>query len=169
MNTDISQYIPSDFDDSSRVWIYQSNRMLTFSEALALEPMLEAFKEEWNSHGKKVKGFANLLYGRFIVLMADETVEPVSGCSTDSSVRLIRQVEQAFNIQLFDRQSLAFIIKDKIEAIPLSQLEYALQNGFLNENSLYFNNTVATKAELLQNWISPIRETWLKRYLVSQP
>lgn len=169
MNTDISQYIPSDFDDSSRVWIYQASRMLTLSEALALEPMLEAFTAEWNSHGKKVKGYANLLYGRFIVLMADETVEPVSGCSTDSSVRLIRQIEQAFHIQLFDRQTLAFIIKDKIEAIPLSQLEYALQNGFLTEDSLYFNNTVTNKAELLRNWISPLKDTWLKRYLVPQP
>jgi len=38
-----------------------------------------------------VKGAAYLFFGQFIILMADERVSGISGCSTDSSVRLIKK------------------------------------------------------------------------------
>src|SRR5437870_1994869 len=118
MDTDISQHIPEEFSPSSKVWIYQSSRLFFISEALEMEEMLNAFVEKWNSHGDPVKGFANLFFGRFIILIADETATGVSGCSTDSSVRLIKEIEKKYNVQLFNRTALAFIIKDKIDLIP---------------------------------------------------
>ncbi|MCC7378435.1 MAG: hypothetical protein IT255_03650, partial [Chitinophagaceae bacterium] len=54
-----------------------------------------------------------------------------------------------------------FVIKDKIELLPLSQLEYALTNGFINEETLYFNNTVLTLGELKNKWIIPAKASWL--------
>ncbi len=45
--------------------------------------------------------------------MADETASGVSGCSTDSSVHLIKQIEQQTEIRLFDRLNLAFHIDGK--------------------------------------------------------
>ena len=132
MNVDITEHIPEDFADNSRVWIYQSSRLFFISEALEMEDMLNEFAANWKSHGAPVKGFANLFFGRFIVLMADETATGVSGCSTDSSVHLIKSIEEKYKVQLFDRQNLAFIVKDKIEVIPFSQLEYALENNFIN-------------------------------------
>ena len=95
--------------------------------------------------------------------MADETATGVSGCSTDSSVRLVKEIEQKFNVQLFDRQTLAFFVKDKIQLLPMSQLGYAAENEFIKAESLYFNNTVLTKTELLTNWIIPIKESWLSK------
>lgn len=169
MDFDILQHIPEDFNNNSRVWIYQSSRLFLMSEAFELEDQFKHFIETWNSHGTPVKGYANLFFGRFIVLMADESATHVSGCSTDSSVRLIKSIEAKYSVSLFDRQSLAFIVKDKIECIPLSQLSYALENGFVNGDTLYFNNTVLTKKELVENWIIPIKNSWLNRYLISQP
>ena len=131
------------------------------SEALALEPQLEAFVAAWQTHGTPVKGFANLLFGQFIVIMADETAAGVSGCSTDSSVRLIKQVEEQFKIDLFNRQNLAFLVKDKIQLLPLAQLQYGFDNGFLSQDTLYFNNLVANKGEMLEKWIIPIKDSWL--------
>jgi hypothetical protein len=89
MNFSYHHLVPQDFDDQSRVWIYQSDRLFSMSEALDIEQMLEQFTSGWNYHGDPVKGFATLFFGQFIVLMADETATGVSGCSTDSSVRLI--------------------------------------------------------------------------------
>lgn len=128
-----------------------------------MEDMLIEFSANWKSHGAPVKGFAQLLFGRFIILMADESATGVSGCSTDSSVHLIKDIEQKFNNNLFDRQSLAFIIKDKIEMLPLSQLKYAMENRFITPDTLYFNNTVSTKEQLEKEWIIPAGESWLRR------
>lgn len=169
MNTEYKSLLPADFSDESRVWIYQANRMFTMAEALDMEQMLEAFTEGWTSHGADVKGFATLFFGQFIIIMADETAAGVSGCSTDSSVRLIRQMEDKFRVSLFDRQMLAFLRNDKIELLPLGQFEYAMEKGFLNGETVYFNNTVQTKKALLEQWMIPLKESWLARRLkVSQ-
>ncbi len=155
--------IPEDFSDSSRVWIYQSNRMFTMGEALQIEPMLENFTANWQSHGAVVKGYANLIFGQFIVLMADESATGVSGCSTDSSVRLVKQIEQQFGVNLFDRMLLAFLRKDKVEVIPMNQFSHALAAGLVSPDTIYFNNTVLTKEALLQNWLIPVKDSWLKQ------
>src|SRR3984885_6345297 len=145
MNFNFQELVPADFADNSRVWVYQSSRLFLLSEALEIEEKLNAFTASWKSHGATVKGYANLFFGQFIVLMADETATGVSGCSTDSSVRLIKDIEQTFNVQLFERQTLAFIVKDKIQLLPLSQLSYAVENNFIDGDTLYFNNLVLTK------------------------
>jgi hypothetical protein len=163
MNLAFQEQIPTDFNDLSKVWIYQSSRLFFISEALQIEEMLEEFVGNWKSHGAPVKGYANIIFGQFLVIMADETVTSVGGCSTDGSVRLIKEIEQRYNVQLFDRQTLAFFIKDKIQLLPLSQLNYAANNDFINADTLYFNNTVLTKKELLNNWIIPIKESWLSK------
>ena len=163
MDLDIAQHLPEDFSDNSRVWIYQSSRLFFMSEAFQLEDMLKEFVADWKSHGATVKGFANLFYGHFIVLMADESATSVGGCSTDSSVRLIKTIEEKFNVQLLDRQNLAFIIKDKLQLLPLNQLQYAVQNNFIEADTLYFNNTVLTKKDLVEKWIIPVKDSWLAK------
>jgi len=132
-------------------------------EALAIEDKLHEFVAGWNSHGDPVKGFATMFFGQFIILMADESTTGVSGCSTDSSVRLIKDIEKTYNVNLFDRQLLAFVIKEKIQLLPINQLNYAIQNGFISSETLYFSNTVLTKQELVDKWIIPVKESWLAK------
>ena len=121
------------------------------------------FVENWKSHDTPVKGFGTMFFGQFIVLMADEQATGVSGCSTDSSVRLIKEIEQLYKVSMFDRQNLAFVRKDKIELLPLGQLQYAVDNGFLQADTIYINNLVQTKEELEQNWLIPVKESWLAK------
>ena len=161
MNLEYKSLLPPDFHPGSRVWIYQSSRLFMISEALEIETMLNQFVDQWNSHGTPVKGYANLFFGQFIVLMADESHEGVSGCSTDTSVRLIKQIESRFNVNMFDRQMLAFLVKDKLQLLPLPQLQYAVENNFVGPDTLYFNNLAHTKAELENNWIISVKDSWL--------
>ena len=163
MNTDYRHLLPEAFSPASRVWIYQCNRLFSLSEALQIEELLEQFTAAWHSHGTPVKGYANLFFGRFIVLMADETAAGVSGCSTDSSVRLIKDIEQLFTVSLFDRQLLAFIIKDAIQLLPLAQVQYAINNNYIGADTVYFNNTVQTKEEFERNWMIPVKASWLAK------
>jgi hypothetical protein len=164
MDLDFTEHIPDDFADNSRVWIYQSSRLFFISEALEMEDLLNEFAANWKSHGAPVKGFANLFFGQFIVLMADETATGVSGCSTDSSVHLIKSIEEKYKVQMFNRQNLAFVVKDKIQLLPLSQLEYAVRNNFINADTLYFNNTVLSKKEMIEKWIIPVKDSWLAKH-----
>ena len=76
---------------------------------------------------------------------------------------MIKAIGEQFNIDLFNRQLLAFVVKDKIQMIPMSQLDYAFEHQFIAADTLYFNNTVTTKIELINNWLVPVEESWLKR------
>lgn len=163
MNLDYKYLLDGNFHPDSRVWVYQCNRLFSLNEALEIEEMLKEFTLQWKSHGVPVKGEAHLFFGQFIILIADETATGVSGCSTDSSVRLIKGIEQQFDVNMFDRTTLAFVIKDKVELLPMSQLQYAFDNGFLNGDTLYFNNLVQTKEELESKWIVPVKDSWLSR------
>ena len=59
MNLEFQSHIPKDFNNSSRVWIYQSSRLFLISEALEMEDMLNNFAANWKSHGAAVNGFAD--------------------------------------------------------------------------------------------------------------
>jgi hypothetical protein len=168
MNLEYKQLLDNSFHPESRVWVYQSSRLFALSEALETELLLKDFVAQWQSHGVPVKGAGYLFFGQFIVLMADETATGVSGCSTDSSVRLIKNVEQNFGVNMFDRLNLAFVIKDKtdsyrVQLLPMTQLQYAYDNQFITGDTLYFNNLVQTKKELEENWLIPVLESWVAK------
>src|SRR4030095_654866 len=157
MNLEYRHLLNDDFNPGSRVWIYQSSRLFTLSEALQIEEMINRFAQNWLSHGTPVKGAAHLFFGQFVVLMADESATGVSGCSTDDSVRLIKEIEKIFGVNMFDRLALAFIVKEKVQILPMPQLKYAVEQGFITADTLFFNNVVLTKEELKNNWIIPAK------------
>jgi hypothetical protein len=161
MNLAYQHLLPEDFSPESRVWIYQSSRLFSLGEALEIEEQLAAFCASWQAHGSGIQGYGNLFFGRFLVLMADESRTTVSGCSTDSSVRFVKSLGERYGVDFFDRQNLAFFVKDKIEVLPMTQLRYAVENGFINGDTLYFNNLAATKAQLENGWIVPVKNSWL--------
>ncbi|XZF15751.1 hypothetical protein ACTHGU_06415 [Chitinophagaceae bacterium MMS25-I14] len=160
-NEELKQMIPADFSDNARVWIYQSSRPFSEKEQKEINEQLYHFYAQWLSHGEPVKGWAGLLFNRFIVIMADETDTHVSGCSTDSSVRIIKSLEKQYSINLFDRMSITFLVKGQPEMLPYGQVQYAIDKGYLDENTLTFNNIIGTKKELMEKWMVPLKQSWL--------
>jgi len=74
---------------------------------------------------------------------------------------MIKEIEKLFNVNLFDRQLLAFVVKDKIQLLPLAQLQYSIDNDFISPDTIYFNNLTATLEEFKNKWMIPLRVSWL--------
>ncbi len=165
MNLEYKEFLKPNFSPNSKVWVYQANRLLRIDEAFVAEEMVKEFVESWQSHGEPVKGQGLIIFGYFVVLIADDTQTHVGGCSTDSSVRFIKQLGEKFRIDFFDRNQLAFVVNDGIELLPYQQVQYALDHNFLFTDSLYFNNLVATKKDLEEKWIIPLKDSWLAQKL----
>ncbi len=159
--------LPQHFHPQSRVWIYQSDRIFNENETREIKDIVENFVQTWKSHGDKVKGYCHVFFDMFIILMADESSVPVGGCSTDSSVRIIKEIEKKFNLNLFNRELLTFIINEKPLQIPLNKIEDALNNDEINGETLYFNNTISTKYEFEVNWLIQLKNSWLNRFIKS--
>lgn len=158
---EVQELIPADFADESRVWIFQGSRPLSEKEEAEINEQLLQFYSQWKAHGEPVKGWARLLFSQFIVVMADETGTHVSGCSTDGMVRVIKSLERQYSVNFFDRMTITFLVEGKAQMLPFGQVQYALDKGYIHAETLTFNNIATTRAELLNNWLVPLRESWL--------
>lgn len=160
---DLRDLLPAGFPPGSRVWVYQSSRAFIEKEASEVNEQLHHFYAHWQTHGSPVKGWAGLLFRQFVVVIADETDEQVSGCSTDSSVRVIKSLERQYDVNFFDRMMITFLVKGKAEMLPFQQVQYAIDKGYIDENTPMFNNVVTDLQGLLDNWLVPLKKSWLAR------
>ena len=158
-------YIPfHQLPPHARVWIYQASRLLTDAEVEALNPVLAQFATDWTSHGGRLQASAQIFYNRFLIIANDEDVNSPSGCSIDASVRFVKQLETRLDVSFFDRTQLAFLENDSVQVVPLKEVKGEINAGNLKAESLYFDNTVATAGQIINNWPKPAKETWLARY-----
>lgn len=163
----ITDILPADFSPTSKVWIYQSNRPFSEEEETEINEQLYNFYIQWKSHGNDVKGWAKLIFGQFVVVMADEAQSGVSGCSTDGMVRVIKSLERQYQVDLFDRLTITFLVDDKPQPLPMQQVKYALEKGYIETDTLLFNNTVDTRAKLESEWLVPLDKSWLWNRIVN--
>ncbi len=153
--------LPQDFSPESRVWVYQSSRAFAEPESAKLENLLNEYCSQWISHNRPVKGWVKLLFNRFIVFISDDTQDRLCGSAIDGSIRFVKEIEHEFNAELLNRMTLAFLEGDEIKLFPVNKVHIALEKGLINEDTLYFNNTVTTKASLENNWIIPLKDSWV--------
>jgi len=52
--------------------------------------------------------------------------------------------------------------------LPFPQLNYAIDKAFIDKETLFFDNTVLTKAALLDRWITPLSTSWLGKRILPQ-
>jgi hypothetical protein len=161
-------YVPFDsISPSSRIWIYQSARKFTREEKELIAAHLEAFTRGWAAHGQGLKTSFDIPYDQFIILAADESHYGASGCSIDSSVRAIKEIEQQLGLDLFDRNLVAFKDANVVTLIRLQDLKQKYSDGIWSEATFTFNNLVSEKSQLETAWIVPAGNTWLKRYVTA--
>ena len=158
-------YIPFDeLPAHARLWIYQASRPLTEAEQTEIKSLMQNFATDWSSHGKGLQSSANLLYNRFLVLANNESETSASGCSIDKSVHFVKELEQRFGISFFDRSQLAFLNEEEVQTIPMSELKYNVEAGFIKSDTLYFDTLVNNYGDLQQEWPRPASNSWLSRY-----
>ncbi|MGH2642815.1 MAG: hypothetical protein ACRDE2_02610 [Chitinophagaceae bacterium] len=158
--------LPEDFSPESRVWIYQSSRAFTEKESDKIGNLLSEYCTQWISHNRPVKGWVKLLFNQFIIFISDDTQDKLCGSAIDNSIRFVKEIEREFNVGLLDRMMLAFLADDEIKIFPVNKVHTALEKGFINPDTCYFNNSVTTKDSLENNWIIPLKNSWIgKKYV----
>jgi hypothetical protein len=162
-------YVPFEqLPPNSRLWVYQINRPLTQEEEARMNQLLQDFVTEWSSHGRDLQASFTIKERHFLFLATNEEVASASGCSIDKSVAFIRQLEQDFNVQLFDRTQLAFSQENRVQMVPMAKIKAEVTAGTLSPDSLYFDTLIPTVGALRQQWPKPAKDTWLARYFQSQ-
>lgn len=151
---------------NSRVWIYQSNREFTKKEMEFIGVKAENFINQWTRHGDDLKGSFTIKYNQFLVLAVDESFNNVSGCSIDSSVRFVQELEKELHLDLMNKMNVTFKDGDNINLVKLFDFQRFAKEQKVNAETIVFNNMVNTKADFENNWEVPAKESWHKRFLV---
>lgn len=152
--------------DSSRVWIYQSNRPLTKDESFWADMAIKQFAKNWTSHNRDLKAFGGMVHNVFLIIVLDqEASSQASGCSIDALVHTIENMGRELQVDFMDRMLFYFQIGDKIEAIHMQQLSDAHAAGQITADTPVFDNLVNSKAGLMQQWLKPLRDSWHFRFV----
>ena len=155
-------FVPySEIANSSKIWIYQSDRILSDKEVSFIQQKLLTFCNEWKAHQAHLKSSYKVLHNRFIILLVDEQQQKASGCSIDSSVKVIKEIEAVFGIDLFNRTNIAFEEKGEIITLSIPEFKKVVQS-----DTIVFNNLVTTKADLEENWKTVASNSWHAKFLV---
>lgn len=149
---------------SSRVWVYQSSQPFKESDLPTIRQHIKQFVQQWVSHNRQLLAFGDIVENRFVVLMVDESQADASGCSIDSSVHFLKQLEQAYGVNLFDRLHFSYQLPDQtVHTVSKEVFEEKFANGEINDDTLVFDTLVKTKTEFESGFLKPLSESWHKR------
>lgn len=148
------------FSPQSRVWIYQSDRKFTSNEENEILNKLASFTNQWKAHGNELLAKAEIRYGFFIILTVDEGQAGVTGCSIDSSVRLIKEIEQEYHVDLFNRFNMAYKVNGEVVVNSKEDFETLVNIKQITPETIVFNNMVQNLAELETKWEVPFQNSW---------
>ncbi len=151
--------------DTSKVWIYQSNRPFTLEEEVEIRKKIEHFLSTWKRHGDDLKASYQIKYNHFIIISVDETYNPISGCSIDASTFFIKQLEKEYQIELLNKTNMAFRAGENINVVPLSSFKQFASERKINHKTVVFNNVVNTVRDFNEQWEIEAGKSWHQRFL----
>jgi len=150
---------------NARIWTYTSNRRLDKSELEILSSKLFAFCKQWNTHGALMPTSFEIRFDQVIILAVDESQLGASGCSIDSSVRVLRDIENELDIDLLNQGKVSFIKSEgDLEVNPILGIKSKVTEGILQAETIVLNPVVNNKADLENNWKIKAKESWLGKF-----
>lgn len=155
----------SNLPPHSRIWIYQSNRKFSPEEEASIEKQTEEFLQQWTAHGQNLEAGFEIKHHRFIVIGLNQENASASGCSIDASVHFIQSLEKAYGLDLMDKMNVTFYNGPHIAHKSLADFKAMAKARSVSPNTVVFNNLVNTKAEYLDHWEVPAKESWHNRFL----
>lgn len=137
-----------DFPADAKLWVYPLARPLTEADRARVRERFEAFLGEWNSHGAPVIGAYEVFEDRFI-LVAGYLADGVSGCSTDSMMRVMKTLREADGIDGFDRALVFFRDADQVlRSVTREEFRALVSADQVDADTTVFDTTIATVGDL---------------------
>jgi len=150
--------------DDTKLWVYALDRALTAEEEESVAAILLGFMREWTSHDVPVTGAFEIVEDRFL-LLAGYCADGIGGCSTDSSVRTIKEIEQATGVNAFDRTLVFF--RDGgggLVSVPRVDFRELVNQGHVTDTTPVFDSTIQTVGELRAgHFEKPFEKSWHAR------
>ena len=143
-----------EYSDKCRIWLYTANRTITSAEEQEILPVLNDFVSKWSTHGKGMRASSTIIDQRFIVIVSDEEMTSASGCSIDSSVRLIKSIGSQYSIDFFNRLKVLVLNEGEQAYVSIHSLSKY-------PNARVYNPLIQSLGELRNTWLEPVTNSAL--------
>lgn len=149
--------------DNSRIWIYQTNKVISVTEKNQIEEIISQGIEKWNAHGELLNGAFCFKEDYFLVIGVNQSINMPSGCSIDASTHWIKQIKASLGIDYFDR-SLIYKSDEIIKFGNLFMAKKMVESGEIKPNTLVYNTQINSKEDLENRFLVPAIQSQIARY-----
>jgi hypothetical protein len=150
---------------NERIWIYTLSNKLTNEQLVDFKNRCQTFVTGWTAHDVSLDASFELYQNRLLIFKVNEDKYNASGCSIDKQVRFVKELEQAFSLELLNRLLVAYENNNQVEVVKASQIKELLITNTINTNTIVFDNTITESKQLETNWKQPLQATWLAKFL----
>jgi hypothetical protein len=150
---------------NERIWIYTLSKELSIEQLVDFKNRCQTFVTGWTAHDVSLDASFELYQNRLLIFKVNEEKYNASGCSIDKQVRFVKELEQAFSIELLNRLLVAYENNNQVEVVKSAQIKELLSANIISANTLVFDNTITKYKQLETNWKQPLHHTWLQKYL----
>lgn len=148
-----------------KVIIYPASRSFTPKESKVITEKLFDFLATWAAHGKPLSSHFKIQKNQFIVVCVDEDVEAASGCSIDALGGVMKEIDQEFQLGLFDRMKATFVENGEVKTLKLQDFRSGLRNGEISKDIEVYDFSKNTYVAFLSDFLLPLRRSWAGIYI----
>lgn len=148
-----------------RVIIYPASRTFTPKESKVITEKLYDFLATWAAHGKPLSSSFKIEKNQFIIVCVDEEVEAASGCSIDALGSVMKEIDQEFQLGLFDRMKATFVENGEVKTMKLQDFRSGLKNGEISKEIEVYDFSKNTYVAFLSDFLLPLRRSWAGIYV----
>jgi hypothetical protein len=135
------------FPEDAKLWVYAMPRPLTEEQRKLVTARLAEFVTQWNSHGAPVHGAFDIIENQF-VLIAGYVDGGVGGCSTDSMVRVMKQLREE-GLDGFDRSWVYYRDGEgNVHTTARSHFQDLVKDGRISPDTRVFDTTIQFVGDL---------------------
>ena len=148
-----------------RVIIYPASRPFTAKESKVITEKLYDFLSSWAAHGKPLSSSFKIEKNQFIVVCVDEEQEAASGCSIDALGGVMREIDQEYQLGLFDRMKASYVENGEIKTVKLQDFRNGLKSGEISHDIEVFDFSKNSYIAFLSDFLLPLRRSWAGIYI----
>jgi hypothetical protein len=152
--------------DSSRIWVFGSDRPVTGAAAEQLLGEVDRFLEEWRAHGEPLRCGRLWADHRFLVVGVDQSTANASGCSIAGLFRALQMLERTIDARLVGGGRVYYRDHSGVaQCVPRTELDSLVASGAVGPDTTVFDTSITDLGEWREKFERPARKTWVGELL----
>ena len=149
--------------DSSRVWVFGSDRPLTENGTTVLLDSVDDHLANWKAHGAPLTVSRQWRDGRFLVIGVDQNTAGATGCSIDGLFRVLQDVEREAGASLVGGGRVFYRdAHGTVQSAPRGDLAALSGGGEITHDSVVFDTTITDLGSFRACFERPAKDTWVR-------